>query len=216
MQGTFQLIRSDMNFILSKRISLLLPGIILLSAKFTCQDYSKWRIMPHSCWILSRWKIKISRSFVVLRTRTKLIMLRLMPSDVTLRRNLNRINRYFEQTMSTLIEKGHLGDWSAEMYCFLRLTFRPPVRKPWSDPSDSNHPDDLLQSRYVTPWFKPFSYRPYLVICSKSQMFCICRVTRGNFEILTNLASNINKIGITRLRIFNIYIGILIIYLRDE
>ena len=115
MQGTFQLIRSDMNFILSKRISLFFPGIILLSARFTCQDYSKWRVIPHSCWILSRWKIKISRSFVVLRTRTKLIMLRLMPSDVTLRRNLNRINRYFEQTMSTLIEKGHLVDWSASI-----------------------------------------------------------------------------------------------------
>ena len=23
---------------------------------------------------------------------------------------------------------------------------------------DSNHPDDLFQSRYVTPGFKPFSY----------------------------------------------------------
>ena len=44
------------------------------------------------------------------------------------------------------------------MDCCLRLTFRQPVQKPWSDPSDSNHPDDLLQSRYVTPWFKPFSY----------------------------------------------------------
>ena len=172
--------------------------------------------MPHSSWILSRWKIKISRSFVVLRTRTKPIMLRLMPSDVTLRRNLNCINRYFEKTISTLIEKGHLVDWSASMDCCLRLTFWQPVRKPWSDPSDSSHPDHLFQSRYVTPWFKPFSYRPYLVICPKSQMFCICRVTRGNFEILTNLASNINKIGITRLRIFNIYIGTLIIYLRDE
>ena len=41
------------------------------------------------------------------------LMLRLMPSDVTLRRNLNRITRYFEQTMSTLIEKGHLVDWSS-------------------------------------------------------------------------------------------------------
>ena len=43
------------------------------------------------------------------------MILRLMPSDVTLRRNLNRINRYFEQTMSTLIEKGHLVDWSASI-----------------------------------------------------------------------------------------------------
>ena len=27
-----------------------------------------------------------------------------------------------------------------------------------SPSQDSNHPDDLLQSRYVTPGFKPFSY----------------------------------------------------------
>ena len=46
-----------MNFILSKRISLLFPGIIPFSAKFTCQDYSKWRMMRHSCWILSRFEI---------------------------------------------------------------------------------------------------------------------------------------------------------------
>ena len=30
-----------------------------------------------------------------------------------------------------------------------------------SPSQDSNHPDDLFQSRYVTPGFKPFSY--YLV-----------------------------------------------------
>ena len=30
---------------------------------------------------------------------------------------------------------------------------------PNNSPSqDSNHPDDLFQSRYVTPGFKPFSY----------------------------------------------------------
>ena len=28
----------------------------------------------------------------------------------------------------------------------------------WSPSQDSNHPDDLFQSRYVTPGFKPFSY----------------------------------------------------------
>ena len=27
-----------------------------------------------------------------------------------------------------------------------------------SPSQDSNHPDDLFQSRYVTPGFKPFSY----------------------------------------------------------
>ena len=36
-----------------------------------------------------------------------------------------------------MIEKDHLGDWSPSQ--------------------DSNHPDDLFQSRYVTPGFKPFS-----------------------------------------------------------
>ena len=34
----------------------------------------------------------------------------------------------------------------------------------YNSPSqDSNHPDDLFQSRYVTPGFKPFSYTPTLV-----------------------------------------------------
>ena len=28
-----------------------------------------------------------------------------------------------------------------------------------SPSQDSNHPDDLFQSRYVTPGFKPFSYQ---------------------------------------------------------
>ena len=28
-----------------------------------------------------------------------------------------------------------------------------------SPSQDSNHPEDLFHSRYVTPWFKPFSYR---------------------------------------------------------
>ena len=28
-----------------------------------------------------------------------------------------------------------------------------------SPSQDSNHPDDLFQSRYVTPGFKPFSYK---------------------------------------------------------
>ena len=43
----------------------------------------------------------------------------------------------------TVIEKDHLGDWSPEKDCCSQ---------------DSNHPDDLFQSRYVTPGFKPFSY----------------------------------------------------------
>ena len=30
---------------------------------------------------------------------------------------------------------------------------------------DSNHPDDLFQSRYVIPGFKPFSYERYTVAC---------------------------------------------------
>ena len=32
-----------------------------------------------------------------------------------------------------------------------------------SPSQDFNHPDDLFQSRYVTPGFKPFSYVVYLV-----------------------------------------------------
>ena len=43
--------------------------------------------------------------------------------------------------MYTLIEKDHLGDWSAE--------------------KDSNYPDDLFQSRYAIPGFKLFSYIMY-------------------------------------------------------
>ena len=41
------------------------------------------------------------------------------------------------KTEETVIEKDHLGDWSPSQ--------------------DSSHPDDLFQSRYVTPGFKPFS-----------------------------------------------------------
>ena len=33
-----------------------------------------------------------------------------------------------------------------------------------SPSQDSNHPDDLFQSRYVTPGFKPFSYFYQLLI----------------------------------------------------
>ena len=43
-----------------------------------------------------------------------------------------------------MIEKDHLGDWSPE--------------------KDSSHPDDLFQSRYVTPGFKPFSYNIIIAI----------------------------------------------------
>ena len=79
-----------------------------------------------------------------------------------------------------LIEKDHLGDWSPENDCCWQLTFQQTVQKPSSESSDSddgfrmgyvemsvtnnspcqdsNHPDDLFQSRYVTPGFKPFSY----------------------------------------------------------
>ena len=32
-----------------------------------------------------------------------------------------------------MIEKDHLGDWSTEKDCCLRLTFRQPVRKPSSE-----------------------------------------------------------------------------------
>ena len=44
-----------------------------------------------------------------------------------------------------MIEKDHLGDWSPEKECCCPF-------------QDSNHRDDLFQSRYVTPGFKPFSY----------------------------------------------------------
>jgi len=36
--------------------------------------------------------------------------------------------------------------------------------------SDSDHPDDLFQSQYVTPGFKPFSYKR--VICTYYKMLC--------------------------------------------
>ena len=72
----------------------------------------------------------------------------------------------------TLIENDHLGDWSPEKDCCIRLTFRQPVRKPSSESKrqlqtpvsnsslsqDSSHPDDLFQSRYCAHGFKPFSY----------------------------------------------------------
>ena len=35
-----------------------------------------------------------------------------------------------------------------------------------SPSQDSNHPDDLFQSRYVTPGFKPFSYLVF-ILCFK-------------------------------------------------
>ena len=44
----------------------------------------------------------------------------------------------------TLIVNDHLGDWSPENKM---------------SPQDSNHPDDLLQSRYVNPGFKLFTYK---------------------------------------------------------
>ena len=44
-----------------------------------------------------------------------------------------RVKRY----QTTLIGKDHLGDWSPELECCWWLTFRPPVRKPSSESSDS-------------------------------------------------------------------------------
>ena len=38
-----------------------------------------------------------------------------------------------------------------------------------SPSQDSNHPDDLFQSRYVTPGFKPFSYN---IVVLSAQVSC--------------------------------------------
>ena len=48
--------------------------------------------------------------------------------------------------INTLIEKDHLGDWSPEKDCCLRL-FRQPVRKPSSESTDS-----LSQLKIQNPW----------------------------------------------------------------
>ena len=40
-----------------------------------------------------------------------------------------------------------------------------------SPSQDSSHPDDLFQSRYVTPGFKPFSYILTMVELSKMTLF---------------------------------------------
>ena len=37
-----------------------------------------------------------------------------------------------------MVEKDHLGDWSPEKHCCLRLTFRQPVRKLSSDSNLEN------------------------------------------------------------------------------
>ena len=83
----------------------------------------------------------------------------------------------------TLIVKDHLGDWSpgeglllltdvltTRAQAFFRvkyyhLTLKMACTKVVetsvnnnSPSQDSNHPDGLFQSRYVTPGFKPFSY----------------------------------------------------------
>ena len=39
--------------------------------------------------------------------------------------------------LHTFTEIGYLGDWSSEKDCSWRLTFRQPVRKPYSESSDS-------------------------------------------------------------------------------
>jgi len=46
------------------------------------------------------------------------------------------INTRLNSFLCTLIENDHLGEWSPEKDCCLRLTFRQPVRKP-SEPSES-------------------------------------------------------------------------------
>ena len=99
----------------------------------------------------------------------------------------------------SLIEKDHLIGVLILKDCSLWLMFRPPVQKPtyhiscvgWgggtvsaqvvetsvtnnSPSQDSNHPDDLIQSRYVTPGFKEFSY--YLNV---EYFFLICFVKRA-------------------------------------
>ena len=42
-----------------------------------------------------------------------------------------------------------------------------------SPSQDSNHPDDLFQSRYVTPGFKPFSYPSLSVRLSDETLFLV-------------------------------------------
>ena len=51
-----------------------------------------------------------------------------------------------------------------------------------SPSQDSNHPDDLFQSRYVTPGFKPFSYDKYTwnAINSSKELFKILKKENGN------------------------------------
>ena len=46
--------------------------------------------------------------------------------------------------INSLIEKDHLGDWSPEKDCCLCLTFRQPVRKPYSESSDSKYKKKLI------------------------------------------------------------------------
>ena len=110
--------------------------------------------------------------------------------------------------MFTLIEKDHLGDRSPEKDCCYWLTFRQPVRKPSSEtlkmasaqvvetsvnnnsPSqDSYHPDDLFQSRYATPGFKPFSYYDVWWKSNASTRFL-----RGDQENLTKTVNFFTEI----------------------
>lgn len=80
--------------------------------------------------------------------------------------------------MDSLIEKDHRGDWSPEMDYYLWLTFQQPMRNLQSQwllilkmasaqvvetsvtnnslSQDSNYPNDLFHSRYVSPGFKRF------------------------------------------------------------
>ena len=60
---------------------------------------------------------------------------------------------------NTLIEKDHLGDWSPEKTPKMASAQVVETSVTNNSPSqDSNHPDGLFQSRYVTPGFKPFSH----------------------------------------------------------
>ena len=42
-----------------------------------------------------------------------------------------------------------------------------------SPSQDSNHPDDLFQSRYVTPGFKPLSYLYFTVVRVKARFYLL-------------------------------------------
>ena len=53
-----------------------------------------------------------------------------------------------------------------------------------SPSQDSNHPDDLFQSRYVTPGFKPFSYLRRLSYLPKGKFYLSQNTRLGLFRAL--------------------------------